>query len=134
MEELYLRGLLQNVIEKLFGSGKHASLYAVLITSVLFGAGHIFGALGQPPLTILCKTIWAAALGVYFGAVYVKTRNLWVPIILHTLIDLCGIPVCFTSSFEYPAIALIVSLISFVLLGVYGLYALKSKTGVRLKS
>ena len=125
MEELYLRGLLQNLIEKLFGKRKNAALYAILITSVLFGAGHIFGALGQPWITVLCKMIWAAGLGVYFGAVYVKTRNLWVPIILHTLIDLCGIPVIFSTTAGYPDIALITSLISFVLLGVYGIYILK---------
>lgn len=131
MEELYLRGLLQNVIEKLFGSRRHASLWAVLITSALFGAGHIFGALGQPVLTILCKTVWAAGLGVYLGAVYVKTRNLLLVMVLHTLIDLCGIPFCFSSGSKYPAISLAVSLISFVLLGVYGLFILRGgkKTG-----
>ena len=127
MEELYLRGLLQNIIEKLFGNNKNASLYAILIASVLFGFGHIFGALGQPVVTIICKVVWATGLGVYFGAIYVKTRNLWVPIILHIIVDLCGIPVCFSSTSEYPDIALVVSLISFVLLGVYGIYVLRRK-------
>ena len=127
MEELYLRGLLQNIIEKLFDKNKNASLYAILIASALFGFGHIFGALGQPVVTIICKAVWATGLGVYFGAIYVKTRNLWVPIILHIIVDLCGIPVCFSSTSEYPDIALIVSLISFVLLGVYGIYVLRRK-------
>ena len=125
MEELYLRGLLQNIIEIMFGKNKNAPLYAILIASVLFGAGHIFGALGQPAVTIICKAVWATGLGVYFGAVYVKTRNLWVPVILHTVIDLCGIPVIFSSTPGYPDIALYVSLFSFVLLGVYGIYILK---------
>ena len=71
MEELYLRGLLQNILEKLFGEKKNATLYAILITSALFGIGHIFGAFGQPLPAILCRAIWAAGLGVYFGAVYV---------------------------------------------------------------
>lgn len=127
MEELYLRGLLQNVIEKLFEKRNNASLYAILITSVLFGAGHIFGALDQSLATILCKSIWAAGLGVYFGAVYVKTRNLWVPTILHTVIDLCGIPFLFSTEGIYPDIALAVSLITFVLLGIYGLYVIRKK-------
>ena len=129
MEELYLRGLLQNVIGKLFGDRKNAALYAILITSFLFGLGHIFGALGQPVVTILCKTVWAAGLGVYFGVVYVLTRNLWVPIILHTLIDLCGIPVIFSSNGGYTAVSLVMSLISFVLLGIYGIYVLKRDQG-----
>ena len=128
MEEIYLRGLLQNIVEKVLGERKYALLYAILITSVLFGAGHIFGAIGQPLPTILCKAIWATGLGVYFGSVYAKTRNLWVPIILHTVIDFCGIPVCFSTKTGYPDIALAVSLISFVLLGIYGIYILKRKT------
>ena len=127
MEELYLRGLLQNIIEILFGKKKNGTLYAVLIASVLFGAGHIFGAAGQPVLTIICKAIWAAGLGVYFGAVYAKTSNLWIPIILHTLIDLCGIPVCFSDTSIYPDIALVTSLVSFVLLGVYGAVILRNE-------
>lgn len=122
MEELYLRGLLQNIVNKWFAGKKHAVLYAILITSILFGVGHIFGAIGQPVMTIAFKVIWATGLGVFFGAVYVKTENLWVPIILHFLIDLCGIPVCFSQSTGYPVIALYASLICFSLLGVYGFY------------
>lgn len=125
MEELYLRGLLQNIIEKWFGERKNATLYAILITSVLFGLGHIFGALGQPILTVAAKTVWAAALGVYFGAVYVACRNLWIPIILHLIINLCGIPFCFSTSNRYPAIALITCLLSYILLAVYGLYIIR---------
>ena len=128
MEDLYMRGLLQNIIEKSFGKRENASLYAILIASVLFGIGHVFGTLGQPVVTIICKTIWATGLGVYFGAVYVKSRNLWIPIILHTIIDLCGMPVCFSSASGYPDIALVVSLVSFVFIGVYGICILKKKT------
>ena len=35
-------------------------------------------------------------------AVYVKTRNLWIPIILHFVVDLCGIPFCFI---KFPLIS-----------------------------
>ena len=125
MEELYLRGLLQNIIAKWFGERKNAILYAILITSVLFGLGHIFGALGQPIATVIAKTVWATALGVYFGAVYAVSKNLWVPIILHLIINLCGIPFCFSTSNRYPTIALIACLVSYVLLAVYGIYILR---------
>ena len=122
MEELYLRGLLQNFIEKCFGKRKNGALYAIFISSILFGAGHVFGALDQPVLTIVCKTVWACALGVFFGAIYVVTRNLWVPICLHFIVDLCGIPYCFKSSSQYPTAALITCLVVNVLLAVYGVY------------
>lgn len=125
MEELYLRGLLQNIIEKWFGERKNATLYAVLIASFLFGVGHIFGALGQPITAIIAKTVWATALGIYFGAVYVVCKNLWVPIILHLVINLCGIPFCFSTSNQYPTIALITCLVSYILLAIYGVYILR---------
>lgn len=127
MEELYLRGLLQNIVEKWFGKRQNAAIYAILITSVLFGVGHIFGAIGQPAMTIICKTVWATTLGIYFGAVYVKTKNLWVPIILHFLVDLCGIPFCFSTSSQYPAIALAGCVISYVLLGIYGVWIMRKE-------
>ena len=36
MEELYLRGLLQNIIEKWFGKRKNGTIYAIFIASALF--------------------------------------------------------------------------------------------------
>lgn len=131
MEELYLRGLLQNIIEKCFGKRKNATLYAILIASVLFGLGHIFGALGQPIVTIIAKAVWATALGVYFGAVYVVSKNLWVPIILHLIINLCGIPFCFSTSNQYPTIALITCLVSYILLAIYGVYILRKNNSIK---
>lgn len=130
MEELYLRGLLQNFIERSLDGRKNASLYAIFISSILFGLGHVFGALDQPVLTIVCKTVWACALGVFFGAIYVATRNLWVPIILHFIVDLCGIPYCFKTTNQYPTAALITCLVVNILLAVYGIYVLvQSGTG-----
>ena len=127
MEELYLRGLLHNIIEKWFGERKNATLYAILIASLLFGLGHIFGAMGQPIITVIAKAAWATALGIYLGAVYVKSKNLWVPIVLHLVINLCGIPFCFSTSNQYPTIALVVCLLSYILLGIYGIYIVRNK-------
>ena len=127
MEELYLRGLLQNIIEIWFDKKKNASLYAVIIASLLFGLGHIVGALNLPIMTIVCKTVWATALGIYLGAVYVITRNLCVPIILHFIINLCGIPFCFSTSNQYPTIVLITAVILYSFLGIYGIYILQKK-------
>lgn len=47
MEEIYLRGLLQNIIEKWFGKRDNATLYAVIISSALFGLGIFLVHLGN---------------------------------------------------------------------------------------
>ena len=130
MEELYLRGLLQNLLVKLFGSNKDGKMHAILITSFVFGIGHIFGAMNQPPVVILCKVIWAIALGLYFGGLYAETKNLWLVIILHMVIDWCGVPFCFTTQSTYPMISLCICVPLFVMLGVHGMLTAGMKKGI----
>lgn len=127
IEELYIRGLLQTIIEKLFYKKKNASFYAIILSSVIFGAGHIFGALGSSLLAIICKVVWTIALGLYLGIIYKKTNNLWVPIILHTVIDFCAWPFCYSTIPPYPQISLWVLLVVYIGVGAYALGIMKYK-------
>lgn len=70
-EELIFRGLLQKKLEQASGS----ALYAVLVTALIFSALHLQFA-GFLPRFLL---------GVVLGGIYVWTRNLWVPILIHLL-------------------------------------------------
>lgn len=106
IEELYVRGLLLNLIEKLFGNNKQASLFAIFISSIIFGLGHIFGVIGESPFVIVSKVITTISLGLYFGAIYKKTNNLYLPIIMHFIINVCALPYCFTDKAYYPSITL----------------------------
>lgn len=124
IEEVYLRGLLLNLIEKLLCSSKNTTLWAVLISSVLFGLGHIFGEIGKAPLLIISKVVWTICLGIYLGATYKKSGSLWVPITLHTLINIAAVPFLFSTSEDFPFIALITFLTAYVILGGYGIYIL----------
>lgn len=128
IEELYIRGLLQNIIEKLLYKKENASVYAIMIASVIFGIGHIFGTLGSSLLTIICKVVWTIALGLYLGAVYKKTGNLWVPIILHTIIDFCAWPFCFSTIPPYPQVSLWILLGTYIGVGVYAWRIMKGQT------
>ena len=121
IEELYIRGLLQNIIEKLLHKKKNASFYAIILSSVIFGIGHIFGALGSSILAIICKVVWTIALGLYLGVIYKKTGNLWVPVILHTVIDFCAWPFCYSTIPPYPQISLWILLVVYAGVGAYAL-------------
>ncbi len=69
---------------------RNNTIIAIIVSSVIFGLGHIFGVLGQPLLVILTKVVWTIAMGIYFGTIYKKTNNnLWLPIILHFIINVC---------------------------------------------
>lgn len=66
------------------------------------------------------------AMGLYFGTIYKKTNNLWFPIILHFIIDVCALPYCFTTITTYPNISLYIILPTYILLGIYSLLKLRT--------
>lgn len=127
VEELYVRGLLLNLIEKLFIKSKNKTNIAIIASSVIFGLGHIFGTLDQPILVIVTKVIWTIAMGIYFGVIYKKTSNLWLPIILHLIINICALPYCFTTMNGYADISLYIILPTYIVLGAYSLFIMKKE-------
>ena len=73
-EELLFRGILFRWIEEFAGSWA-----ALLLTSALFGLGHIF----NPNASLFSSFAIAMEAGVMLGGAYMLTRNIWVPIGLH---------------------------------------------------
>jgi membrane protease YdiL (CAAX protease family) len=125
VEELYVRGLLLNLIEVLLHKNKNKTLLAIIISSVIFGLGHIFGVLGQSIWIILAKIVFTISMGIYFGVIYKKSKNLYLPIIIHFFIDVCALPYCFTTNITYPVVSLIIIVPSYVILGIYSLLIMK---------
>jgi CAAX protease family protein len=77
-EEILYRGFL---IHYFFAAPFHAALaVAVIVSSVVFGAGHLYQG--------MAGFISAVILGLLFSAVFLMTGNLLLPMILHALIDL----------------------------------------------
>lgn len=122
IEEIYIRGLLLNILRRLFSRRRQAALLAILLSSCLFGLGHIVGMIGLDLPTIFCRVIWTTALGIFFGVLYVWSENLWVPITVHFLVDLCGIPFCFTTDLQYPPLTTAIVLVTYVLFAAGSLF------------
>ena len=131
VEELYVRGLLLNLIEKVFIKKKNATLFSVVSSAIIFGAGHVFGMLNQPPIVIFGKVIWTACMGIFFGTVYKKTGNLWIPIIFHFLINVCALPYQFSSIKGYADITLYIIVPVYIILGIYSSILTLKRTGKR---
>jgi len=127
IEELYVRGLLLNLIEKMFAKSKNSTLLAVVLSAVIFGAGHIFGVLNQPLLVIVSKVVWTIGMGMFFGMVYKKTNNLWLPIMLHFIINVCALPYCFSSINGYADLTLYIVVPVYIILGIYSFIELKKE-------
>jgi len=92
-EEYVFRGFLFQRLAMLFGGSKLGWGTACVIQAALFGVAHAY----QNPLGMLLT----GSIGLTMGVVFLATgRNLWVPIIAHTLYDtarivgfyLCGPP------------------------------------------
>ncbi|MCM1264468.1 MAG: CPBP family intramembrane metalloprotease [Butyrivibrio sp.] len=127
IEELYVRGLFLNIVDKIAYKNRQHTAIAIWVSSIVFGLGHIPGMIGMEPLVILFKVISTIGMGLYFGAIYTRTNNLWVPIILHGFIDICALPYCFTTFSGYKTISLIGLVIIYTLLGIYSIVLIKPK-------
>lgn len=91
-EELLFRGVVLNVFQDAFASKCTKTVWASLILSALaFGLMHLTNlASGQNVVGTLMQVIEATAVGLCFGAVYLRCRNIWTVVILHALTDLSG--------------------------------------------
>ncbi|WP_086661754.1 CPBP family intramembrane glutamic endopeptidase [Lentzea kentuckyensis] len=73
-EEVLFRGVLFRIAEERLGTW-----ISLVLTGVLFGFAHIF----NPNATLWSSVAIAVEAGFMLAAVYVATRNLWVPIGVH---------------------------------------------------
>lgn len=68
IEEIIFRGLMINILRK-----KVNYIWAIAISAVLFGIWH----------GILIQGVYTAIMGIILGYVYIKTDNLFYPILIH---------------------------------------------------
>lgn len=85
-EEMLYRGVVQGLLVQPLGTGG-----GVLLMGVLFGAVHYptYGAesLADVDAGVVAGGLQTAAVGVVYGALYVATGNLLVPVVAHSLYD-----------------------------------------------
>ena len=86
-EESVSRGIISDVLIERFGkSGKGIWLAAVL-SGVIFGFSHITNVLSQSAGETVVQMIATSMTGTLFSAIYIRHRNIFVPMILHSVFD-----------------------------------------------
>ncbi|MCQ2737308.1 MAG: CPBP family intramembrane metalloprotease [archaeon] len=104
VEELLFRGI---ILRKLNTDYNFSIPFAILISSLLFGLCHSFGGI-----------LSAFVFGICMSVLYLKTKNILVPILAHTLNNLISFILAFTR-IEYfilsNGIIVIIVLILFVI-------------------
>jgi membrane protease YdiL (CAAX protease family) len=73
-EEILIRGIIFRIVEERLGS-----YIALAISSLIFGALHYI----TPQATWLSSLCVAIEAGLLFGAAYIYSRSLWLPIAIH---------------------------------------------------
>lgn len=92
MEELFWRSLVMRWIDDknfLYFSPSNVSVLALMISSGVFASAH---------------HLWLAGLfaGIIYGALYIKYKNLWVPIVAHAVTNgVLGVWVMCTGNWQY---------------------------------
>lgn len=78
-EEIIFRGFFITYFLNLFGDNTQGQAIALIVPTILFALAHYYQgwkAIGK-----------IALLSLAFGYIYLISRSLWIPIILHTLVD-----------------------------------------------
>lgn len=87
-EEFLCRGWLLNEFLERYGDTKKGVWYSIIISGLIFGLIHLGNFFhGQDLVSTVTQIMNASAIGVVFGLIYYKTKNIWSVIVLHGLWD-----------------------------------------------
>ena len=86
-EEIMFRGLgVANYMRKIQSAGQIKVIF--WLSSIVFGLIHLMNILaGGDPMAVIIQAIYATGVGMLFGAVYLRTGNLWPTILGHWSVD-----------------------------------------------
>lgn len=140
-EEIFFRGIIEEELLENYSNNDKEVITSILISGLIFGAIHLTNLLmGQDLLSTLIQFIQTSAIGILFGTIYYKTRNIWSLIFLHGFYDFAVLlsEVNLPTSCAYVsnvAISITVfSIISSIILSIiYILYAIKIYKGYKGK-
>ncbi|MBC9118641.1 CPBP family intramembrane metalloprotease [Fructobacillus fructosus] len=84
-EEVIFRAGIMGIIKQ--NVARFPVLLSVVISSLLFGLVHAVNYADNPFWDTTNQIIYAIGIGSLLATIYYLTQNLWIPVILHTLID-----------------------------------------------
>jgi len=88
-EEVLFRGLVLGVLLAAWGTSRRGVYPAAVATSGLFGLAHLL--VGGPLATVLLHVCVAAAIGLVWAGVRLRTGSVWVGVVLHWLLDVTAL-------------------------------------------
>lgn len=89
VEELAFRAIILPLIIQIRSGKKRALLVSVVLTSVIFGVVHYLNLFREPGnfSGITSQVIFASCIGIYLGSLFLRTRNIIFPVMIHFLVN-----------------------------------------------
>lgn len=88
-EEIFCRGFGVSNLMRIEKDKPNRALRCALLSGVSFGLLHLTNIIATGDVAAaLIQVVYTAAIGILYGAIYIRSRNLWGVILLHTLTDI----------------------------------------------
>lgn len=131
-EEALIRGTVLGVLLKKWVSRKKGIYLAVIISSLIFGLGHIENYFMQRETLGVCldQIMYAVFIGVFMAACTLRTKSLWLAMLFHGLFDVVfsleEITVGWKPTLNYISLpSVLLSIVFFLPFLIYGLFILR---------
>jgi membrane protease YdiL (CAAX protease family) len=92
-EEVLCRGIILNVLRSKLKSRKGGTLFAIIISSSIFGFAHLINLVNRPEILwgVIAEMFYSAIMGMCSAIIYIKFKNIVVIIIEHTIFNGIGL-------------------------------------------
>lgn len=99
-EEIWMRSFILNGLVNKYGKDRNNAWKAIIVSALIFGAVHLPNIAFVHPVTLGVQVINAAAGGVLFGVMYLRSGNIWAGILVHAAVDWLGLFIgnCFSGA------------------------------------
>lgn len=87
-EEVFCRGFTVSNLMRIWKDKPNRIFLSVLVSGAAFGLLHAVNVIVTgDAFAAIIQVIYTAAIGIFYGAVFVRSRNVWGVILMHTLTD-----------------------------------------------
>jgi membrane protease YdiL (CAAX protease family) len=121
-EEIVFRGILLGILLIHFKTYQFGVLKSIILSSTIFGLTHLFNIFSGMSLTdVLLQVLYTTLISIVWAIIYIRTKNIWIIILLHTLFNFFGYVVIEFGSVQnrYDIYTIISTLIIIILSGLF---------------
>lgn len=88
-EEVFCRGFTVSNLMRIWKDKPNRIFLSVLVSGAAFGLLHAVNVIVTgDTFAAIIQVIYTAAIGIFYGAVFIRSRNVWGVILMHTLTDI----------------------------------------------